>query len=155
MNKFLKLVISLSLPFIAGGIGSYFTYPAIGSWYLALEKPFFNPPNFIFAPVWTVLYILMGVSFYMVWTQKPSARQKTAIKYFLIQLVLNTTWSIVFFALKNPLLAFINILFLWLFIYLTLREFLVVKRPAGYLLLLYIFWVSFAAILNLSIVILN
>jgi tryptophan-rich sensory protein len=155
VNKFLKLVVSISLPFIAGGIGSYFTYPSIGTWYAALDKPFFNPPNFLFGPVWTILYILMGISLFLIWTQKPSPKQKLAIKYFLIQLVLNTTWSITFFGLRNPFLAFINIILLWIFIYLTLREFLVIKRPAGYLLLPYICWVSFAALLNLSIVILN
>lgn len=155
MRSFPKLIISIAIPFIAGGIGSYFTYPAISSWYATLEKPFFSPPNFLFGPVWTILYLLMGFSFYLIWSGKVTLKQKQAIRFYFVQLILNTSWSIIFFGFKNPLLAFINIIFLWIFIFLTIKSFLSIKRPAGYLLLPYILWVSFAALLNFSIVILN
>ena len=143
------------LPFAAGGIGTYFTFPAIGSWYTTLNKPLFSPPNYVFGPVWTVLYLLMGLSLYMVWNSKHSKNKETAIKLFLLQIVLNASWSVVFFGLKNPTLAFINIIALWIGIALTIRAFFKVSRHAAYLLYPYIAWVSIAAVLNLAIVFLN
>ncbi len=155
MKSFPKLIISISLPFIAGGIGSYFTFSEISSWYSTLEKPFFNPPNFLFGPVWTILYILMGYSFYLVWISKDSSRKHSAIKLFLTQLTLNTLWSFIFFGLHNPTLAFINIIFLWISILLTIKVFFIISKISAYLLIPYILWVTFASILNLAIVILN
>lgn len=155
MKDFPKLFVSLALPFIAGGIGSYFTIPSIDSWYGTLNKPFFSPPDFLFGPVWTALYILMGVSFYLVWISKSSKVRNRAIKLFILQLVLNSTWSIVFFGLQNPLLGLLNIIILWIAIFLTIRGFVPISRTASYLMYLYILWVSFAAILNLAIVLLN
>ena len=155
MKDFPKLVISLVLPFIAGGIGSYFTIPSIGSWYVTLSKPFFNPPDFLFGPVWTLLYVLMGISFYLVWSSARSKFRKRATALFLIQLVLNASWSIVFFGLQNPLLGLVNIVILWIAIFITIRTFSLISKPASYLLYPYLFWVTFAGVLNLSIVLLN
>lgn len=152
-NKFIKLVISILLPFAAGAIGSYFTIPSINSWYSSLNKPVFSPPDFLFGPVWTILYILMGISFYFVWTS--NSPKKDAIRLFLIQLVLNALWSIIFFGLRNPLLAAVEILFLWGAIFLTIKSFAKVSKLSSYLLWTYLAWVTFATILNLSIVFLN
>ena len=153
-SKFIKLVVSLSLPFVAGSIGSYFTIPSIDSWYQTLNKPIFSPPDWVFGLAWTILYILMGISFYLIWASKKK-NKKSAIKFFLIQLVLNASWSIIFFGLHNPLLAFINIIVLWIAIYMTIRAFTTPSKTAAYLLYPYLAWVSFATILNLSIVLLN
>lgn len=155
MKSFPKLVISIALPFIAGGIGSYFTYPAIDSWYRTLEKPSFSPPDFLFGPVWTILYILMGISFYLVWSSARSKKREWAMKLFIFQLVLNASWSIVFFGLQNPLIGLINIVALWFGIILTIHIFSHISKSASYLLYPYIVWVTFAAVLNLAIVILN
>lgn len=154
MKDFRKLVVSLLLPFAAAAIGSYFTFPAIGSWYQTLNKPVFSPPNWVFGPAWTILYILMGMSFYLIWISKKKGK-KTAVKFFLIQLALNASWSIVFFGLKNPPLAFANILLLWITILFTINYFYKISKKAAYLLYPYIAWVSFATALNLAIVLLN
>lgn len=147
--------ISLLLFFIilcqfAGIIGSIFTIPALESWYPALTKPFFNPPSFIFGPVWTILYLLMGVSLYMVWGNK-----KININWFWLQLGLNMLWSVIFFGLQSPFLGFLVILLLWYTIFRTIKEFGKYNKFASYLLFPYIIWVSFAAILNFTIMILN
>ena len=150
MNKYLKLLLSIAICESAGLIGSIFTFNSVGSWYLTLNKPFFNPPSWIFAPVWTTLYLLMGISLYLVWGAK-----KISLKWFWVQLALNALWSIIFFGLKNPTLALIEIILLWTSILLTIKSFWKVKRGAAYLLFPYLLWVSFAAILNFSIVVLN
>ena len=133
----------------AGVIGTIFTIESIPTWYATLNKPFFSPPNFVFGPVWTTLYFLMGLSLYLVW------KNRKIQKWFWIQLILNSVWSIIFFGLKNPLLGFIGIIFLWTSIVLTIKSFYKFNKTAAYLLIPYICWVSFATILNLSIVILN
>lgn len=148
-------MLSVGVCFVAGAIGSYFTFPSINSWYLNLHKPFFNPPNFIFGPVWSTLYLIMGVALYIILTKKNSKAKREGLKYFFIQLGLNSLWSILFFGFHNPLLAFIDILLLWLTILITMRYFLLVSRTSGLLLVPYIIWVSFAVILNLAIIVLN
>lgn len=155
MKGFGKLVVSIALPFAAGAIGSYFTIPSIETWYATLNKPSFSPPDYIFGPVWTILYLLMGISLYLVWNSSRTKGKQYAIKMFLIQIVLNATWSVVFFGLHNPLFAFINIIVLWVAIYLTIRSFYEISKFAAYLLYPYLFWVTFATILNLAIVLLN
>ena len=148
------LVFSLILCLGAGAIGSLFTTPAINTWYTTLNKPIFNPPNFIFAPVWTILYILMAISLYFVLISK--AKNKTlAVKLFLSQLILNILWSVLFFGLHNPLLAFLEIIILWISILLTIIYFYKISKNASYLLIPYLLWVSLAGVLNLSIVLLN
>lgn len=131
--------------------------PAIPTWYQALNKPFFNPPNFVFGPVWTILYLLMAIAFYIVWNSKTKkkAEKERAIHLFLIQLALNFSWSIVFFNLHQLLFSFGVITALWLSILFTIHAFYRISKPAAYLLIPYILWVSFASILNLFIVLLN
>jgi tryptophan-rich sensory protein len=144
-----KFILSIGICLGAGVLGSVFTVSAIPDWYVTLNKPFFSPPNFVFGPVWTILYILMGISLYLVWTKRgvPTV--------FWVQLALNALWSIIFFGLKNPLLAFVEIIILWLAILLTTKSFYKINKLAANLLIPYLAWVTFATILNLSIVILN
>lgn len=155
--SFVKLIISIVICLLAGFIGSIFTTPSIDSWYTELQKPFFNPPNWIFAPVWTALYILMGISFYIIWnkTNFKSKESRIAGMFFGIQLLLNLFWSIIFFGLESPFFAFVEIILLWFAIIFTMIYFYRISRPAAYLLVPYILWVSFAAILNFSIYLLN
>jgi translocator protein len=152
MKKIYKLIISIIIPFIASAIGSFFTVSSVSTWYLTLVKPSFNPPSWVFGPVWTLLYLLMGISLYLVWTNN---YHKKALTFFGIQLTLNALWSILFFGLQNPLAAFIEIIFLWTSILITIIYFYKINKSSAYLLIPYILWVSFAAILNLAIVLLN
>ena len=153
MNKAIKLIISILLSLSAGAIGSIFTSSSIPTWYSTLNKPVFNPPNYLFGPVWTVLYILMGISLYLIWTNKK--KNKTALTIFGIQLFLNTLWSIIFFGLKNIPAAFIEIILLWAAILYTITVFYKINKNAAYILIPYLAWVSFAAILNFYLLILN
>jgi len=145
---------------MAGVIGSIFTRTSIPKWYSALAKPALTPPNFIFPIVWTILYILMGIALYLVWTSsirysQDNKKRRTAIKYFLIQLVLNALWSILFFGLESPISGLVCIVALWLFVLLTIDKFYTISRKASYLLVPYILWITFAAYLNLMIFVLN
>jgi tryptophan-rich sensory protein len=154
--KLRNLVISILVCLSAGLIGSVFTFPSIPTWYAALIKPPFSPPNWIFGPVWTTLYILMAIAMYMVWQKglkKKNIRQ--AIHLFLIHLTVNAGWSIVFFGLHSILGGMVVIFILWGFIVYLTNEFYRIDRTAGYLLIPYIFWVSFASILNFSLLVLN
>mgnify|MGYP001559045178 CR=1 FL=1 len=148
-KNFPKLLFSVGICLGAGVLGSFFTVSAIPEWYSTLNKPSFSPPNWIFGPVWTILYILMGYSLYLVWTKK----KVPAI--FWIQLVLNAVWSIIFFGMRNPSLALVDIMALWIAIVLTIKAFYKINKLAGNLLIPYLAWVSFASILNLSIALLN
>lgn len=148
-----KLIISIALCLSAGALGSLFTSSSIPTWYAALQKPAFNPPSWIFGPVWTLLYIMMGIALYLVWTNKK--KSKTAITIFGIQLALNALWSILFFGLKSPLYAFIDIIALWITILLAIIYFYKTSKTAAYLLIPYILWVSFASVLNFYLMILN
>ena len=155
-EDFLKLLISIAIPLLAGFIGSYFTTPNIAGWYAELTKPALNPPNWIFAPVWTTLYIMIGFALFLVW-KNVNFREKRAIvvSLFLTQLLLNTTWSIVFFGMQNPGLALVNIALLWVAILGTIFVFNQISKPAALLLVPYILWVSFASYLNYAIWALN
>ncbi|MFC1511198.1 TspO/MBR family protein [Candidatus Margulisiibacteriota bacterium] len=153
--KTIKLLISLAVVFLAGFIGQIYTMPSIPTWYATLNKPFFNPPNWIFGPVWTSLYVLMAVAAWLVWQKDWSRAVKIALGFFIGQLALNSLWSIIFFGLHLPLWAFIEIIVLWLAILLTIFKFKALSQPAAWLLVPYILWVSFAAVLNLMIVVLN
>ncbi|MBW2989513.1 tryptophan-rich sensory protein [Candidatus Woesearchaeota archaeon] len=152
MKRIWKLIISVILPFLASAIGGLFTASSVSSWYVTLSKPSFNPPSWVFGPVWTILYLMMGISLYLVWINKYN---KKAFIFFGIQLFLNAVWSILFFGLRNPLLALVEIIFLWGFIFITIIYFYRINRMSAYLLLPYILWVSFAAILNYYIFLLN
>ena len=152
LNEILKLVVSMIICLLAGAIGSIFTTPAIPSWYAALVKPSFNPPNWVFAPVWSGLYLLMGISAFLVWRKGLDNRLvNSALRLFIIQLILNTFWSILFFGLRSPVLGLAEIIILWVAIFLTILSFFRVSKIAGILLVPYVLWVSFAAILNFSI----
>jgi translocator protein len=155
MNKILKLVTSIIVPFIAAAIGNLATIPSIPTWYATLEKPFFSPPNWVFGPVWTVLHLLMGISLYMLWTQSSKKDKTKAFVTFGAQLILNTLWSIVFFGLHSPIGGVVVILVLLMVIIVTMRYFWHFSKPATYLLVPYILWVSFATVLNISIALLN
>ena len=151
MNKILKLIISLALPLLVGFTASLYTRPEIEGWYRLLNRPEWNPPNWLFAPVWTSLYILMGVACYLIWIKAPSAQRRAALLLYFAQLALNFTWSFLFFRMHQPGLAFVEIILLWLCILLTIFAFARLSRLAAWLLVPYISWVSFAAILNYTI----
>lgn len=140
----------------AGLLGSFFTFSAIPSWYATLDKPFFSPPNWLFGPVWTTLYTLIGISAYLVW-RKYQFRAKALVfwQVFATQLALNALWSIIFFGLKTTGLAFIEILAMWYFIVRCIQEAKKIDLWAAYLLYPYFAWVTFASLLNLSIWFLN
>ncbi len=156
LNSFFKLIIAIVVCELAGIIGSIFTASAIPNWYATLAKPALNPPSWIFGPVWTTLYALMGIAAFLVWKKgwdRTDARK--ALYVFGLQLVLNALWSIVFFGLQSPAWAFANIVLMWLAIVWTMILFYKISKPAVWLLMPYILWVSFAAYLNYSIWMLN
>lgn len=153
-KKALKLLAAIGFCQAAGAVGSMFTAPAITTWYAALNKPAFSPPNWVFAPVWLTLYTLMGISLYLVWESK-SQKKKIAIAVFGIQLFLNALWSIVFFGMRNILGGLINILAMWALILGTMVLFYKISKPAAYVLIPYIVWVSIATALNYSLFVLN
>jgi translocator protein len=155
IKDILKLVISMVLCQLAGFLGSLFTIPAIPTWYKTLKKPFFTPPAWIFGPVWISLFILMGISLFVVWRRQDHPRFKTALIFFFVQLILNVLWSAAFFGLRSPLLGFVDIVLLWVAILLTIQNCFRISRVAGLLLLPYIVWVSFAVALTFSLWILN
>lgn len=161
-KKFLQLIGFIVLAQTAGIIGSVFTSPNIPTWYATLVKPALNPPSWIFGPVWTTLFVLMGIAAFLVFSackkELPMSEKikiRIAMGLFVFQLVLNTLWSILFFGMQNPAAAFGEIILLWLAIVATIVAFYRVSKPAAYLLLPYIAWVSFAAYLNYSIWMLN
>jgi len=143
--KIPRLILSIGLCLGAGVLGSFFTTSSIPTWYTSLNKPFFSPPNWVFGPVWTILYIMMGASLYLVWIKA----KVPAV--FWVQLVLNALWSIIFFGMRNPALAFVDIIALWIAIFLTIKYFYKINKLAGQLLLPYLLWVSFASVLNFFI----
>jgi translocator protein len=179
MKNFIKIIVSIAICEFAGIIGSFFTTPAINNWYLGLIKPQFNPPNWLFAPVWTLLFLLMGVSLYLVWKNKFQVRneikmtdkkswnpisaklwlgswkEENSLAIFVLQLILNIMWSVIFFGLKQPGVAFFEIIALWFAILYTIVNFYRISKSASFLLIPYLLWVSFASVLNFFIWILN
>lgn len=149
MNKWFVLAGFIILCLGVGVVSGVMTAGAMVDWYPSLNKPTFNPPSWIFAPVWTLLYIMMAVAAWRVWLAGPSS--KPALNLFFIQLVLNFLWSIYFFGLHSPALALIDIIAMWIIIALTTRAFFKIARPAGWLLVPYLAWVSFAVVLNANI----
>jgi len=139
-----------------GSLSGLLTAEAVGTWYVGINKPSFNPPNWIFGPVWTMLYILMGIAAGLVWNSNVEPKIKhRALGIYLLQLFLNFLWSLLFFGLRSPALAFLEIMLLWLAIVMCIRAFGPIHRTAMVLLLPYVLWVSFAAVLNGAIVFLN
>lgn len=154
-NKSILLIFALALPQIAGFVGALFTVSAIPNWYATLQKPLIAPPNWVFGPVWTILYFLMGLAFFLLLKAKKSKQKNEAVKYFYKQLILNSVWSIAFFGLKSPILGFVVIVFLWISILITIIRFAKVSVLASQLLYPYLAWVSFASMLNFWIYLLN
>ncbi|GEC79001.1 TspO/MBR family protein [Flavobacterium aquatile] len=153
MQKILRIALVVTTCLVIGYLSSLVTKESIISWYPTINKPVFNPPNWIFAPVWTILYVMMGVAGGMIWNKLETDQEnvKKAFTFFIIQLGLNALWSYLFFGLHNPFLALIEIILLWLMIFETYNQFKKIDKIAAYLLLPYLAWVSFATILNASI----
>ena len=151
-----KLVVIILLCLATGYLGSLFTRQSIPNWYADLQKPSFNPPDWIFAPVWTILYLMMAVSAFIILSKDlNNSKVKIAFIVFLIQLLLNGLWTPIFFGAHLIFVALIEIIILWLSIILTIVLFWKVSIPAALLLLPYILWVTFAAVLNAAIWLLN
>jgi benzodiazapine receptor len=147
-----QIVLAIIICELVGMIGALFTTPAISTWYVGIIKPTFSPPNWIFAPVWTILFALMGIAAYLIYKKGTDKKEiRIALFIFDIQLLLNVLWSVLFFGMHNPGYAFIEIIFLWLAILLTIISFFKISKTAAYLLIPYILWVSFASFLNYSI----
>ena len=156
IRNIVKFVASIIVCYAAGFVGSIYTRPAIPAWYVTLNKPSFTPPNWLFFPVWTTLYAIMGISLFLIWRKGlEEKRVTTALVLFAIQLILNALWSIAFFGLRSPVSGLVIIIVLWLAILLTMIWFFRISGVAGWLLLPYIGWVGFAVVLNLQIYRLN
>jgi benzodiazapine receptor len=157
MNKTLtlKFLISILLPLSLGAIAGVFTSQSVPEWYATLNRPSFNPPNWVFGPVWTSLYILMGISFFLIWKQEASKVRNRAILIFLLQLLLNFAWSFIFFFFNLIGLALVEIILLWISIVMMLVVFYKIKPVASYINIPYLLWVTFATVLNASYYILN
>ena len=148
---YLGLVVFLVLCFAAAGIGGAVTTPKIATWYAALTKPSWTPPNWIFGPVWSALYFCMAIAAWLIWRQGGFSNATLPLTLFGFQLVLNVYWSCIFFGQENPCLAFVEVLLLWLAIAATMIEFWQRSRIAGILFVPYLVWVSFASVLNFTI----
>ena len=152
MNTYLKLFISIVTCLTVGAVSGYFTANEIPNWYATLIKPSFNPPNWIFGPVWSTLYLLMAISWWLVWKSDiASSKKNKAMLIFAIQLILNFFWSIIFFSFHQPGFALIEIIIMLIFILFSIITFYPASKPAAYLLIPYLLWVSFASILNYAI----
>jgi tryptophan-rich sensory protein len=152
-----KLVICCAVPLLVGIMGSLFmTADTLGNWYANINKPAFSPPNWVFGPVWTTLYIMMGISAYLIWRKGLDSKLvRVALVCFIVQLILNAIWTPLFFGLRSPLAGLIDIVLLLSAIDLTVILFLRISKPAALLLVPYVLWVLFATILNASIYLLN
>ncbi len=162
INNTLKLIISIMVCEMAGVVGAFFTTPSIAGWYAGLAKPALNPLAWVFGPVWTTLFALMGISAFLVWQKMDfnsdgttKRKVRIALGLFVVQLVLNTLWSVVFFGLHFLVGAFFELVVLWCAIFATIVAFARISKLSAWLLLPYIFWVSFAGYLNFMIWILN
>ncbi len=154
-NKTLLLVACIVGVILVGSLPSFFTMDSINGWYKTANKPSFNPPNYLFGPVWTILFTLMGIGLYLILQTPPSLQRKKAITIFGIQLFLNVIWSFLFFTFQQLGLALVEIIIMWIFILLTIIHFYKLNKTAALLQIPYILWVSFATILNASIWYLN
>lgn len=151
-KKALYIVIAVTICLLIGFLAGFATQSSVGTWYATLNKPNFNPPNWLFGPVWTLLYILMGIAAGLVWAKGfYHIWVKTALYYFGFQLLFNALWSIVFFGFQEPFWALLVILVLLILILLTIKWFKIVSKPAAYLLIPYLLWVCFATFLNYKI----
>jgi translocator protein len=151
-----KLILSILIVFVAGSIGTLATTSELTTWYAALTKPSWTPPNWAFGPIWTTLYILMGIALFLVWREGLDRKDvKFAILIFAVQLFLNILWSLVFFGMHSIFGGLILILILWIAIFANIIAFYVISKPAGLLLIPYLIWVSIASYLNYTVYLLN
>lgn len=157
MNKThtIKLLVSIILPLSLGAIAGMFSAQSVPEWFSTLNKPSFNPPSWIFGPVWTTLYILMGISLFLVWKQNVSKERNRAMMVFIVQLLLNFVWSFIFFYFNMIGFALIEIILLWINLVIMLVLFYRIKPVAAYINIPYLLWVTFATILNASYYFLN
>ncbi len=168
IKTFFQILAAIAICELAGLIGTIFTFNSVNTWYVTLVKPALNPPSWVFGPVWTTLYALMGIAAFIIWNKgrphnlidpllHPYAKRNSrrALRLFGIQLVLNAIWSIIFFGAKNPGAALIEITLMWIAIVLTTIVFYRISKTAAYLMIPYILWVSFATYLNAGIWLLN
>lgn len=151
LRSLMGLAVSMGLCFGAGFVGSLFTTPSIPTWYAGLAKPSWTPPAWIFGPVWSVLYGMMALALWLIWRRSGFATAAVPIALFMVQLVLNVLWSLLFFGLRMPGVAFAEIVLLWLAILATLITFWRLNASAGYLLLPYLVWTAFAGALNFAL----
>jgi translocator protein len=152
MKPIFKLLISISIPLVVGALSGYLTSSAINGWYATLTKPSFNPPNYLFGPVWTTLYTMMGIAYFLVWNSKPVSESKNnAYLFYWVQLFLNFMWSICFFYFQNPALALVVIVLMLITIAGTMFTFKKFSAIAAWLLVPYICWVAFATALNFEL----
>lgn len=153
MQKIMRIALVTTTCIVVGYLSGMSTRDSITTWYPTLIKPIFNPPNWIFAPIWTLLYTMMGIAGGLIWNQLESNKELAtkAFKFFIAQLALNVLWSYLFFELHNILLALIEIILLWLMIYETYNQFKKINKTSGLLLIPYLIWVGFATLLNASI----
>ena len=154
-SDWFHLAICIVICILAGIIGSLFTNKNIPTWYTTINKPSFNPPNWVFAPVWTTLYVLMGISLFLVWNRRDSMNITPALFFFITQLILNALWSYIFFGMKLIFFGFVEICILWIFILLSIISFSGISLTASLLLVPYLLWVSYASVLNYYIFKLN
>ncbi len=154
-KNILSFIICLLIPLIIGGVSGYITSSEITDWFSTLRKPSFNPPNYVFGPVWTILYILMGISSFMIWKSPHTELRKKAILIYGIQLFLNFWWSIIFFSFHLLFFSIIEIVMMWSMIIYMIIVFRKINKSAAYINIPYILWVSFATALTISIWILN
>ena len=154
MKKILLLAGCILLTLAVGGVSGYFTVAEIAGWYSTLHKPSFNPPNYVFGPVWTCLYLLMGISFYLVLTSHAAPRRQ-ALVFFWVQLIFNFFWSLIFFNMHRVGLALVDIVLMWLAILGMIITFYKINKVAALMQLPYLAWVSFATCLNAAIWVLN
>ncbi|MFN8325447.1 TspO/MBR family protein [Flavobacterium sp.] len=157
MQKNLRIAAIVLTCLAVGYFSSLITRENIPTWYVTLKKPIFNPPNWVFAPVWTILYIMMGIAAGRVWNKVDNDLQnvKKGMYFFIVQLALNALWSYLFFGIHNLFLSLIEIILLWLMIYETMVQFKKVDKLASKLLIPYLVWVSYATILTASVWYLN
>jgi benzodiazapine receptor len=153
--QIIKLIVSLILPLALGTIAGIFTAQSVPEWYATLNRPSFNPPNWIFGPVWTTLYIIMGISLFLIWRQDMRKERNLAILVFMLQLLFNFGWSFIFFHFKMIGFALIELILLWISIVIMLVLFYKIKPIASYINIPYLLWVTFATVLNGSYYFLN
>lgn len=154
MNKFLKAVGWIVLSQMAGFIGAGLTATSVQTWYVTLNKPWFTPPNWLFGPMWITLYTLMGLATFWI-SEKKTKQSKSAVKFFLVHLLVNALWSPVFFGLKQVFLALVIIAIMWVMIVLLIGKYGKIDKKAGLALVPYLMWVSVATALNVAILVLN